>query len=48
MGECEKELLKPKSFYKEKIISMVNEIHDTEFLYKIYIILKRHIEKGRY
>lgn len=31
--------------YKEKIISMINQIDDEKFLNQIRIILKKHIEK---
>lgn len=47
MSENKKETLRPKEFYRDRIIEMVKKIQDTDFLYKIYIILKRHIEKGR-
>lgn len=39
MGECEKEPLRPKEFYREKIISMINKINRTDILNYIYIII---------
>lgn len=39
MGECEKEPLRPKEFYREKIISMINKINRTDILNYIYVIV---------
>lgn len=41
------ESITEKEYYRKKIIEMVGKINNVDFLYKIYIILMLHIEKGR-
>lgn len=45
MGECEKEPLRPKEFYREKIISMINKINRTDILEYLETFIRLYIEK---
>lgn len=39
MGEKDKEAFRPKEFYRERIIEMVNQINRTDILKYIYVVV---------
>ena len=47
MKEKEKELFRPKEYYREKIISMINEINRADILNYIYIVLLDIMKEGK-
>ena len=44
----EQEVFRPKEFYRERIISVIKEINNTETLIKIYKVVETYlkIQKG--
>lgn len=46
MGECEKEPLRPKEFYRDKIIKMTKEIEDEWLLGQICRFIQNMTKEG--
>lgn len=44
MGECEKEPLRPKEFYREKIIEIIKKIDRTDVLQYLYFFISGKVK----
>lgn len=43
--ETEKDLMSPKEFYREKIISMINKVNRTDILEYLETFIRLYLEK---
>lgn len=47
MEENGKEVFRPKEFYRDRIIEMVNQINRTDIIYSIYIFISDIIKENK-